>query len=727
MQPENTYRKKQDTAEAVQTSSEIIKLEAQIKEAYHDCPGGMCYFRFDTADPRVERNDAGLARGYYLKNRIFPKAVCTLEGRLYKGAFIVTRMTPDMKRRTELIDLLSESISGIAKARAGIIYDTVSANMDRDRDEVLQIVCKKLPSVRPSIIAKALDFFCIEDVDLAALERLLLRYGVPEDVILKIFDHLGAGAAEKLQKNPYLGIQDGLQLWVSELLAKNSGMDMFDMRRISGLVHFVMRRSVKCGYTMCPWQMFYDAIDYYSGRYAFHIYDVPEIFTVNSACNDKAFCWDEEGLSYRSLYGIEKKIGEEASILQNNPHETVVTETGIEATERHVGVKYSQSQKDAFSLIKRSGVSILTGGPGTGKTTVARGLIERFKASNKDAKVALCAPTGRAAKRLSEATGMPAQTIHKLIDYRPYGEEESLHKTKFDPIDADLIVMDEGSMVDTKLFYLFLQAVRPGTTVIVSGDEDQLPSVGPGNVLHDLISSGSFAYCRLTENFRQEDDGSIIENAGRILHGKEPVKRRDFHLIRCESEEKAYEAVMTVSKHFYDKEHPYALQILGPSYKGDAGVDAVNKGMREYLDMNMEKKVSLGDKVMFTHTDYKHGYVNGQMGVITYFDDREFVVDSDGGSLDLPRSCLEDVVPAYSITIHKAQGSEADRVVICLPEDPGIMLQRSLLYTAVTRAKKEVWIIYVRGALQKALSHNSCRYRPTRLGGILSQAAGAAG
>lgn len=703
-----------------------VRLEVKINRIYMDVPGGMCYFTFFTSDKRVNkvRGPMGVVRGRYVKDRVIPGTLCYLDGYFHNGILYVTRLMFDMDREEDVVDIVAKGMKGrgIGPARARFIFRTVAANPDKNRDEIIEIISKELPEIHPVFISRALDLMNVRDADQTAFEEYLFHYGVGVEVTNKIFERFGVNALEKIKTNPYQGIKDGLPLWLAEYLGYMAGIDVYAEERISGLIHYVMKESVNCGYTMCPWQMFYDAIDYYSGRYRYREPDIPEIITTSIACNDKDFCWDENGISFRSLYGIEKKISEEVEILKNVSSDIEVSEYSIEATERHIGVKYSESQKKAFSLIENSGVSILTGGPGTGKTTVVKGLIERFKASRKGAKVALCAPTGKAAKRLSEATGMRAQTIHKLIDYRPFSDDLVTYKSRTDPIDADLIVMDEGSMVDTRLFYLFLQAVRPGTTVIVCGDEDQLPSVGPGNVLHDLIASGEFAFCRLTENFRQKGNGSIVDNAKKILHGKDPVAHKDFHLIKCLDDKNAYDTVMALAKKYYDVNDPYSLQILGPSYKGDAGIDAINEGIREMLGFTDGRRISEGDKVMFIHTSYKYHYVNGQMGVVSFYDGNKVIVSTDGDELELPASCLEDLVPAYSMTIHKAQGSEADRVVICLSEAQPMMLQRSLLYTAVTRAKKEVWIVYVDDALKIAIRQNSARFRPTRLGTLLKKA-----
>ena len=265
--------------------------------------------------------------------------------------------------------------------------------------------------------------------------------------------------------------------------------------------------------------------------------------------------------------------------------------------------------------------------------------------------------------------------------------------------------MDESSMIGTRTFGLLLQAIKPGATVVLVGDEDQLPSIEPGNILHDLIASGRFPVCRLAENFRQGENTSIIKNAIRIKKGAVPEKADNFQLIQVKNDTEAFEKIKTILTKRYDREYPFYLQMIEPSYKGAAGVHAINRHMRKLLKRDVTRKVSEEDKIIFTRTDYKLGYMNGQFGIIKEFAESGIVVYTDNERVLLPYSAAADIEPAYSFTIHKSQGSEYPAVVLPLLSGPPILCNRNLLYTAITRAQKCAAIVG-RQSMVEQMIHN---------------------
>lgn len=709
-----------------------------------ECQNGMCYFSFTTADLNMIACNNGESRVkcYYVSKRVFPGMIANLTGFFNSsGVFCVRDIIPSLRYEADLINLMSKSVRGVGKQKAkglisalfGDIPDIPGKEqklMTMEPDDARDLMRTKYPALSLHVANRICDFLCIRERLVREVEDELLPYRVPYDVIDRICYDFGPDAVDTVKHHPYSLVKSGLHLWIAEDIGKKTDVPEYSKERVRGIIHFVMRRAMQKGYSRVSYQQLVDKVNYYSRRYAYAS-PIAEILILNVAGRDGTFVHNEKGLSYRTVFEAERSIGLDCNIIAGNDknvrrkgiqlRDDRIEDGDIEKVEKHLGVKYSPSQRKAFALVEKPGISILTGGPGTGKTTVVKGLISWFKHKHPDLKVALCAPSGRAAKRLSESAGMKASTIHKLLDYCPFngGNEAQYKRRDSDPVEADLVIVDECSMVDAPLFSMLLGAIKPGATVLVCGDEDQLASVGPGNVLHDLIECREFPCCRLTENHRQDDDGTIINNAKRVLDGQKPVEGKNFHLIRTFSEQEAFKKVTGLAKKLYDNKKPFDTQVIEPSYKGEAGVNAVNKEMRRYFGRDLKKKVSKGDKVMFTRTSYKDGYVNGQLGTVVADSDEGIVVKSDGRRIAVRNSSLVDITPAYSFTIHKAQGSEADTVIICLPADNPKMLQKNLLYTAITRAKKEVYIVYVGDALSSAVENDEDSRRKTRLSWLI--------
>ena len=373
-------------------------------------------------------------------------------------------------------------------------------------------------------------------------------------------------------------------------------------------------------------------------------------------------------------------------------------------------------------------VSILTGGPGTGKTTCLKELITTLEAQHKN--VALASPTGRAAKQLSEATGHPASTIHRLLEYSPidgfqYNEEH--------PLDLDFLVVDEASMLDLLLTNHLLKAVRPGTHVLFVGDVDQLPSVGAGDVLRNLISSGIAPITRLTTIFRQAANSKIITNAHLINQGKFPVFSQgdgDFFFFPADDAESAGDWVIQVVTERIPQKFGFNamrdIQVLSPIYRGPAGVSALNERLQEKLNPFSNNKPErklygtifrLGDKVMQTQNNYDKDVYNGDIGFIRSMDltEQTLTVDFDGRSATYDWSDTDQLTLAYVVSVHKAQGSEFPVIVMPIVTQHYMMLQRNLLYTSITRARKLCVLVGSRRAIGMAVKNNKVAQRFTAL------------
>ena len=375
-------------------------------------------------------------------------------------------------------------------------------------------------------------------------------------------------------------------------------------------------------------------------------------------------------------------------------------------------------------------VSILTGGPGTGKTTITRSIIQLLLA--KRCSVLLCAPTGRAAKRLSEATGLEAKTIHRLLEVKP-AEGFRFARDQDNPLDADMVIVDETSMVDILLMNHLLKAVEAGSHLLLVGDVDQLPSVGAGNVLRDLIASDVIPVTRLDTIFRQAEDSYIIVNAHRINRGEMPVcngPARDFFLFAADDAERAADLVRDVvaqripAKFGYDADRD--IQVLSPMHRGAAGVGELNRRLQETLNPPDARKVQsvhgsrtfrVGDRVMQILNDYDRQVFNGDMGRVVALDLEEhtLTVNFDGALVGYEFTQLDELVHAYAVSIHKSQGSEFPVVVIPILTQHYMMLQRNLLYTGVTRAAKLVVLVGNPRAIAIAVHNDKIAQRNTRL------------
>jgi len=394
----------------------------------------------------------------------------------------------------------------------------------------------------------------------------------------------------------------------------------------------------------------------------------------------------------------------------------------------------SQEQAGAIRIALSHPVSVLTGGPGTGKTTALRALIAVLAAAGK--RCALAAPTGRAAKRLSEATGQPASTIHRLLGFSPgVGFKHNAEN----PLPADLVVVDEASMLDLLLVNHLFKAIQPGTHLVLVGDVDQLPSVGAGDVLRDVIASGIAPVTRLTVIFRQAAGSQIITNAHRINQGQMPLfprDARDFFLFSVEAPEETAAWVEDVVCQRIPQKfgfHPRRdIQVLAPMYRGAVGVHALNESLQAALNppeaAKPEKKLfgslfRAGDKVMQVQNNYDKDVFNGDIGSVVELDtvDQTLAVDFEGRGVDYDWSEADQLVLAYAVSVHKAQGSEFPVVVIPLVTAHYLMLQRNLLYTAVTRAKKLCVLVGSRRAIGIAVRNNQVARRFTALDWRLQQ------
>lgn len=397
----------------------------------------------------------------------------------------------------------------------------------------------------------------------------------------------------------------------------------------------------------------------------------------------------------------------------------------VEKIEQKVQMQYDEVQASAIRKAAISKIMVMTGGPGTGKTTTAQGIIAAYRAFG--LKILLAAPTGRAAKRMSEATGMEAKTIHRLLEYKP---QEGYQKNEDNPLEGDVLIVDECSMIDIILMNSLLKAIPSGMRLILVGDIDQLPSVGAGNVLRDIIDSGVIPVVRLTRIFRQAQTSRIIMNAHRINEGKMPDisngSNTDFFFMEQEDPEQAVALITQLVTHKlsrYYQTPPTQIQVLTPMQRGVVGAANLNLALQEALNPDGEAlrrsglAFRMGDKVMQLRNNYDKEVFNGDIGMVSAVDvqERTLMVNFEGREIEYDVSELDELVHAYATTIHKAQGSEYPIVVMPVMMTHFVMLQRNLLYTGITRAKKILVLIGTKKALAYAVRNVTVTKRNTLL------------
>ncbi|MEO8548711.1 MAG: ATP-dependent RecD-like DNA helicase [Kofleriaceae bacterium] len=403
----------------------------------------------------------------------------------------------------------------------------------------------------------------------------------------------------------------------------------------------------------------------------------------------------------------------------------------IHAFEALTTLELADQQRRAVEAALRDSVTVITGGPGVGKTTIVKAIVHIAQVGSR--KVALAAPTGRAAKRLAEATGVEAMTIHRLLEYNP--QEGGFQKNAEDPLDANVLVLDEASMVDIMLFRAVTAALRPGAQLVLVGDVDQLPSVGAGAVLSDVIHSEAATVIRLTEIFRQAAQSKIVVSAHRINHGELPELEppgqgtSDFYFIAREDPDAARNTIVElVAERIparFGLDAITQVQVLTPMHRGDLGTHVINRALQDRLNppdggedlVRGDRAFRRTDKVMQLKNDYDRNVFNGDIGVIESVDAEGGVirVDFDGKIVTYERAELDQLVHAYAVSVHKSQGSEYPAVVIPIVTQHFVMLQRSLLYTAVTRGKKLVVLVGSRRAIQLAVQNADAGKRYTWL------------
>jgi len=564
---------------------------------------------------------------------------------------------------------------------------------------------------------------------------------VTTNLAIKICKQYGANAVKVVREDPYRLAQDiqGIGFVTADRIAASQGLPRDHPSRIQAGLVYILREQASDGHVYLPRLVLETKATELLGIDRRAITSTVDRCAQEEATNPSGLVvdanLDQECRIYLMPYyaseiGAAERIewlitsGEKRSRIRSS---TLLLPTLIGDED------ITSQQRSAVEIALRSPVSVMTGGPGTGKSYTVSTLITALEALGK--KYALAAPTGRAAKRLAEATGRKAQTIHRLMAFAPNPDEDDDLLVFDDPqeLDYDLIVVDEASMLDLPLAYRLLKAIPRGCHLLLVGDVDQLPSVGAGNFLRDVIDSGIVPITRLTEIFRQAATSQIIANAHLINQGQMPVLENaqdgDFFLFNIDSADAAAEMVISLVTERLPKKfglNPEEVQVLTPMHRGSAGVKALNERLQDALNpaSKRKKEKSLagtrfraGDRVMQIKNEYQKEVFNGDIGRLIRIDEEDstLTVEVDGRGVMYEFSEAEQLVLAYASTIHKSQGSEYPCVVIVLLNEHQIMLARNLLYTAITRAQKVCILVSNRRAISSAIANNKVTRRNSAL------------
>lgn len=639
--------------------------------------------------------------------------------------------------------LASGAVKGIGPKTALKIIERFG---DKSFD-VLENEPEKLAVINGISKQKALDI-STEFNRQNAMRKIMIElenYGITPSECTAIYKYFGVNALKIIRDNPYAlcGNVNGFTFERAEKLVVSMGVTPAESyRNAAGMVH-IIKHNLYNGHTCIPRRKMYAPAEALLGIEK-SIADETLDDLIRARNLFSSDIKGEEFLYLPDIYMAEISIAERMkNILKFPPSMIKTVENEIERIEERNGILYADKQKDAIITAATRGLLILTGGPGTGKTTTVKGIIDVFE--HKRIEVLLCAPTGRAAKRLSELTGYEAKTIHRLLEVEWDADDKpAFRRNSENPLTAGAIIIDEMSMVDVELFASLLDALPVGCRIVLVGDSDQLPSVGPGNVLNDLTQSGILPVVCLTEIFRQAQKSLIVMNAHRIIQGVMPqldVNDSDFFFMRRDDVFSASDTVLQLIA----KRLPAAyglspfddIQILCPSRKGDLGTVNLNRRLQEVLNPSDRTKNELrtsggrifreGDRVMQIKNNYDipwtkdgeegEGIFNGDIGIIRKINYAAGIIriDFDDRTASYPSDNLAELELAYAVTVHKSQGSEYPVVIIPVVDCPPMLMYRNLLYTAVTRAKKILVIVGSEDKLYKMAENNKQNKRYSSL------------
>jgi len=602
------------------------------------------------------------------------------------------------------------------------VFDVIEASPERLRE---------VTGIGPMRAAKITSAWADQKV-IREIMVFLHSHTVGTARAVRIFKTYGVDAVQIMSDNPYRLARDirGIGFRTADTIAEKLGIEKTAMVRICAGISYALTEAMGQGHCGLPVAELKDLAE--------KLLEVDRALIITALELELAggsviadTVGGTECIFLGGLYHAEKRIAERLKTLLTGalPWAAIDPDKALPWIEKRTGLTLAPTQREAIALALRSKMTVITGGPGVGKTTIVNAILRILAA--KGVQLLLCAPTGRAAKRMTEATGMEAKTVHRLLEFDP--RAFGFKRDQENPLECDLLVIDESSMVDVMLMQSLVNAMPDSAALLIVGDIDQLPSVGPGQVLADIIGSGTVPVVRLTEVFRQAAQSRIITTAHQINQGRIPDLGKvegetDFYFMPADDPEDAVPRIINlVGKHIPRKfglDPIRDVQVLCPMNRGGVGARSLNIELQAALNPNPTAKVERfgwifapGDKVMQIENDYDKEVFNGDIGYIQAVDtvEGELTVDFDGREVSYLFGELDTLVPAYAATIHKSQGSEYPAVVIPVMTQHYAMLQRNLLYTGLTRGKKLVILVGQRKAIAIAVKNESGRRRWSKL------------
>ena len=647
----------------------------------------------------------------------------------------------------EMLPATSEGIrlylsSGLIKGVGEEMASRIVKAFGTDTIRVLDEEPERLLKVR-GVGQKSLERIRASWSEHRGIRDLLLflqPHGITPAYAVRIYRAYGADALGIVRENPYRLAMDihGIGFVTADAAARKLGFEHDHPLRIQAGTLYVLQKATDDGNVYLPQTALMEAVCAQLGVDEDLVSDALAALEADERIVREDMdmpgpdgTQPETGVYLRRYFHCESKTAFYLQRLMRSP-KSIRFENPDALVDKVVGelnISLAPEQLEAVRTSARSKVMVLTGGPGTGKTTIINAIIRLF--AEVRARILLAAPTGRAAKRMAETSGRESRTIHRLLEYSP--KEDGFARNEDSPLACGLLVVDEASMMDTLLFYHLLKAVPLGATLVLVGDVHQLPSVGPGNVLADIIASGVVPVVELTEIFRQSAESEIICNAHLINRGEVPSlesskdRLSDFYFIHQNDPEKAADLMVDLVRNHIPRRFGLDpvddIQVLTPMHKGAVGAGHMNTRLQEALNPNGlevrrgERAFRLHDKVMQIRNNYDKDVFNGDMGRISFLDlaDRTLSVTFDERVVPYEFDELDELAPAYAISIHKSQGSEYPAVVIPIMMQHYVLLQRNLIYTGATRGKKLVILLGESRALHMAVKNNKTRKRYTRL------------